>query len=66
MRLLDASSGHITWTGETEQQGASRANLFRIGRIYSRGALTMKLIENLVVKMGKNTPRLAAGIGDNG
>lgn len=66
MRQLDASSGHITWTGETEQQGASRASFFRIGRIYSRGDLTIKLIENLVVKMGKNSPRMAAGIGGNG
>lgn len=63
IRLLDASSGRILWTGDIERKGSSRGELFRIGRIYSRGALTMKLIENLVAELGKDGPRLADGTG---
>jgi hypothetical protein len=47
MRLLDADSGRILWTGAQERAGWDRAWLFRQGRIYSRGALTEQMMKKL-------------------
>lgn len=47
MRLLDAETGMILWTGALARQGWDRAGLFRLGRIYSRGTLTERMMDKL-------------------
>ena len=66
MRLLDASTGRIVWTGDIERRGSSRGELFRIGRVYSKGALATKLLDRLFNDLAKEAPRLTSTLGDNG
>lgn len=47
MRLLDAATGRILWTGSSERDGWDSQGLFRRGRVYSRGALTAQIVQNL-------------------
>jgi hypothetical protein len=47
LRLLDAASGRIVWTGAREVGGADHPGLFGLRRIYSRGALLARAIDRL-------------------
>jgi TolB-like protein len=47
MRLVDAESGRIVWTGAAEREGWDRSRLFRAGRIHSRGELAERLLDDL-------------------
>ena len=47
LRLLDASTGRILWTGSSERSGWDRQGLFRRGRIHSRGALAERVVGDL-------------------
>jgi len=47
MRLLDVETGKILWAGGSERQGWGKQGLFRLGRIYSRGALTEDMMRSL-------------------
>jgi TolB-like protein len=47
IRLLDASTGRILWTGALERSGWDGQGLLGLGRVYSRGALTERMTEIL-------------------
>jgi hypothetical protein len=47
LRLLEASTGRILWTGSAERRGWDHQGLFRRGRIHSRGALAERVVEAL-------------------
>jgi len=51
LRLLDAASGRILWTGSLERSGWDKGGLFRTGRVYSRGALTEQILRSLVRRL---------------
>lgn len=51
LRLLDAASGRILWTGALERTGWDGQGLFTLGRIYSRGALAERLMEILTERL---------------
>lgn len=51
LRLLDASTGRILWTGSSERRGWDRQGLFRRGRVHSRGALTERVMEDLTRRL---------------
>ena len=53
LRLLEASTGRILWTGAAERRGWDRKGLFRRGRIHSRGALTARVIEDLTRRLDR-------------
>ena len=53
MRLVDAVSGRILWTGSAERDGWDAQGLFRLGRIYSRGALTARIVETLAKRLDR-------------
>jgi len=53
MRLLDAVSGRIIWTGSSEREGWDAQGLFRLGRIYSRGALAARIVETLAKQLDR-------------
>jgi hypothetical protein len=58
MRILDAASGRILWTGSSEREGWDREGLFGLGRIYSRGALTARIMEALVKRLNREGLRV--------
>jgi hypothetical protein len=47
LRLLDARTGRILWLGAAQRRGWDHPGLFRLGRIYSRGALAQQLMDRL-------------------
>jgi len=51
MRLLDARTGRILWTGSLERSGWDSQSLFGLGRIYSRGALTARMTKILARRL---------------
>jgi hypothetical protein len=51
LRLLDAGSGRILWTGALERRGWDRQGLFRLGRIHDHGTLGERMIDELVETM---------------
>jgi TolB-like protein len=51
LRLLDARSGRILWTGALERRGWDRQGLFRLGRIHDHGTLGERMIDELVETM---------------
>ncbi len=53
MRLIDAATGRILWTGSAEREGWDRGGLFRLGRIYSRGVLTKRIMERLMGRLAR-------------
>ena len=53
LRLLDASTGRILWTGSSERRGWDRQGLFRRGQVYSRGALAERMMEDLARRLDK-------------
>lgn len=50
IRLLDAQTGRILWTGALEREGWNRS-VFRIGRVYSRGALVERMLETMTRRL---------------
>lgn len=54
MRLLDAGTGRILWTGALERSGWDGQGLFGLGRIYSRGALAERMSEILAKRLEKD------------
>jgi len=53
LRLLDASTGRILWTGSAERRGWDHEGLFRRGRVHSRGALTVRVLEDLARRLDR-------------
>lgn len=53
IRLLDARTGRILWTGALERNGWEGHNLLGLGRIHSRGALTDRMTEILTRRLDK-------------
>ncbi|MCM2268490.1 MAG: hypothetical protein NDJ75_00130 [Thermoanaerobaculia bacterium] len=51
VRLLDAVSGEILWTGSLEARGWDREGWFGHGRVYSRGAHLQRLLDRIVKRM---------------
>jgi len=51
LRLLDAESGRILWTGSMEREGWDRQGLLGLGRVHSLGALTGKMLEILTKRL---------------
>ena len=51
LRLLDAPTGRILWSGSEEREGWGHRSLFGRGRIYSRGALAVRVAENLTRRL---------------
>jgi len=51
VRLLDAASGRILWTGSLEADGWDREGWFGLGRVYSRGRHLRGLLERIVKRM---------------
>jgi len=58
MRLLDAATGDILWTGWLERSGWDRGGPFGLGRIYSRGALTENIVETLAQRLDREGFRM--------
>lgn len=56
MRLLDAATGRILWTGSLERTGWDSQSLLGFGRIYSRGALTQRIVSILTKRLEKEYP----------
>ncbi len=54
LRLLEASTGRILWTGASERRGWDGQGLFRRGRVHSRGALTARVIEDLARRLDRD------------
>jgi len=50
LRLLDARTGRILWSGSEEREGGGRS-LFGRGRIHSRGALAVRVAESLTRRL---------------
>jgi TolB-like protein len=59
LRLLEASTGRILWTGSAERSGSDSQGLFRRGRIHSRGALTARVVETLVRRLFRENIQVA-------
>jgi hypothetical protein len=53
MRLLDAATGRILWTGALERTGWDGQSLLGLGRVYSRGALTERIMKILTKRLEK-------------
>jgi hypothetical protein len=51
VRLLDAASGEILWTGSLEARGWDREGWFGHGRVYSRGDHLRRLLDRIVNRM---------------
>lgn len=51
LRLLDAETGRIVWTGAAERRGWERQGLLRLGRVYSRGELTERILRTLTARL---------------
>ncbi len=59
LRLLDARTGRIVWTGALERRGWDHQGLFRLGRIYDRGTLAERMIEQLIGRWASRLEREA-------
>jgi TolB-like protein len=59
LRLLDARTGRILWSGSEESEGWEHQGLFRRGRIYSRGALAARVALTLTRRLYRDGPRTA-------
>lgn len=53
LRLLQAATGRILWTGASERRGGDRQGLFRRGRIHSRGALAASVVQELTRRLDR-------------
>jgi hypothetical protein len=51
LRLLDARTGRILWSGSEERTGWDGQRLFRRGRIHSRGALAARIAQDLARRL---------------
>jgi len=51
LRLLDAETGAIIWTGALERRGWGRQGLFGLGRVHSRGDLTEAMMQSLIRRL---------------
>ena len=56
MRLLDAATGRILWMDSLERTGWDGQSLLGFGRIYSRGALTERIVSILTKRLEKEYP----------
>lgn len=64
LRLLDTATGRILWMGAREAGGWDNATLFKVGRVYSRGALLDRLLSKLtlgLLRQQASGPRERAG-----
>jgi TolB-like protein len=55
MRLVDAASGQILWTGAEERTGHGGLDLLGLGRVRSRGALAERIVESLTRRLRRET-----------
>ncbi len=51
LRVLDARTGRILWSGSEERTGWDGQRLFRQGRIHSRGALAARVAQTLTRRL---------------
>lgn len=51
LRLVDSETGRIVWMGGRERSGWDGADLFRVGRIYTRGELARRMTETLITRL---------------
>jgi hypothetical protein len=51
LRLVDAATGNILWTGASERSGFHKKGPFGAGRIHSRGELARQLTKKLLVEL---------------
>lgn len=51
LRLLEAGTGRILWTGASERRGWDHQALFRLGRVHSRGVLTEAMMRSLIRRL---------------
>lgn len=58
MRLLDARTGHILWTGDLDRNGWDGQSLLGLGRIYSRGALAERMMVTLTRRLQRDTTKI--------
>jgi hypothetical protein len=58
LRVLDATSGRIVWTGALERRGWDHQAVFRLGRIHDHGSLAERMVDRLTTRLTKD---LAAG-----
>jgi TolB-like protein len=56
LRLVDAASGRLLWTGAGDRRGWDRQGPFRLGRVYSRGVLTRLILETLTDRLLADWP----------
>jgi hypothetical protein len=66
LRLVSSETGKIVWTGAQERTGAKEQGLFRIGRVYSRGALAERMVEAMARRMLKERQRALRRAGERG
>jgi hypothetical protein len=59
LRLLDAATGRILWTGSSERSGWDHEGLFGRGRVHSRGALAARVVEALLRRLDREDIRVA-------
>jgi len=51
LRVVEATTGRVLWTGSMERRGWDHGGLFRRGRVYSRGELTEQILEKLTARL---------------
>lgn len=54
LRLVDAATGNILWTGASERSGFHKKGPFGAGRIHSRGELARQLTKKLLVELQRS------------
>jgi TolB-like protein len=61
LRLVDAASGRIAWTGARERSGWDGEGPFRLGRVYARGALLEGIVDDLMGPLLSGRPTARKG-----
>ena len=59
---VDAKTGEILWTGSIERKGSASQSVFRLGRVYSRGALALRMTNVLVDRLVTITEGTAGAV----
>lgn len=54
LRLVDAATGNILWSGAIERSGSHRKGPFGAGRVHSRGELAQRLTKELLTNLQRS------------
>lgn len=65
LRMVNPETGRILWTGALERRGRDRQGMFRLGRVYSRGALAERLTAALTQRLLSEWPGRATRSEEN-